>query len=160
MDEHTLPDGFAMSADALFKKNIHEINGLIELGIYMKELNLSVNVIARQHSFAMENVNHVVVGQQPVDGRGDAVVALFTPPLASQPDTPVFGAADAPSKYSTASGRCMGPTASASASLRISAQAGLLQEQNNAAQIAVKHIEADQRAQEAFLWSDQMCQTP
>jgi len=72
VDEHTLPDGFAMSADALFKKNIHEINGLIELRIYMKESNLSANVIARQCSLAIENVNHVVAGQQPVDGRGES----------------------------------------------------------------------------------------
>mmetsp|Transcript_18217 Transcript_18217/g.25912 ORF Transcript_18217/g.25912 Transcript_18217/m.25912 type:complete len:107 (+) Transcript_18217:533-853(+) len=33
LSEHTLTDGAAVTADELFKKNIHEINGLMELGL-------------------------------------------------------------------------------------------------------------------------------
>ena len=100
VDDHALSDGFVMSSNALFQKDIHEINCLIELGIYVKESNSTTNLIAWQHSLAMENVNCVVAGQEPVDATGKEGSGSFVhaPPPVSQPDTPVFGAAAAPSE--------------------------------------------------------------
>eukprot|EP00590_Aulacoseira_subarctica_P004524 CAMPEP_0172416786 /NCGR_PEP_ID=MMETSP1064-20121228/3280_1 /TAXON_ID=202472 /ORGANISM="Aulacoseira subarctica , Strain CCAP 1002/5" /LENGTH=432 /DNA_ID=CAMNT_0013154681 /DNA_START=47 /DNA_END=1342 /DNA_ORIENTATION=+ len=78
---HTLSDGSQATADALFKKNLHEIKGLRDQGTYLKASNSEGAVEARQRTMHLDNINAAV---QAATNPGSTVSYIsFTSPLAS-----------------------------------------------------------------------------
>ncbi len=73
-----LTDGTAPGAEALFKRSLHEVKGLVESKVYLNNPNSSNAAAARQQATLLEGINSVLNGEPVISSAAvSAATAAF-----------------------------------------------------------------------------------